>query len=298
MKVKVTVKYLVCACLLLSSCMCAGTTAMAASPDKTGYELVWEDNFDGDTLNRNHWNVEINGSGCGNAELQYYIDDTANVAVRNGNLVLTARVQTYAGKEFTSGRVNTQGKVAFKYGIIEARIKFPRTANGLWPAFWMMGNDIKEAGWPRCGETDILEMGHADGIAAGRQEQLFNGAMHWGESPDKHIQTVGACTNSYSLQDGKYHTFSLLWTPEVIEMYVDGNDTPYLSVDISRNGENDVWKYFHKENFILLNLAVGGNFPNIHNAEKITALKNGSAEMLVDYVRVYQNKAIGITHRQ
>ena len=139
MKVKVTVKYLVCACLLLSSCMCAGTTAMAASPDKTGYELVWEDNFDGDTLNRNHWNVEINGSGCGNAELQYYIDDTANVAVRNGNLVLTARVQTYAGKEFTSGRVNTQGKVAFKYGIIEARIKFPRTANGLWPAFWMMG---------------------------------------------------------------------------------------------------------------------------------------------------------------
>lgn len=81
-------------------------------------------------------------------------------------------------------------------------------------------------------------------------------------------------------------------------MYVDGNDTPYLSVDISRNGENDVWKYFHKENFILLNLAVGGNFPNIHNAEKITALKNGSAEMLVDYVRVYQNKAIGITHRQ
>lgn len=278
--------------------MCAGTTAMAASPDKTGYELVWEDDFDGDTLNRNHWNVEINGSGCGNAELQYYIDDTANVAVRNGNLVLTARVQTYAGKEFTSGRVNTQGKVAFKYGIIEARIKFPRTANGLWPAFWMMGNDIKEAGWPRCGEIDILEMGHADGIAAGRQEQLFNGAMHWGESPDKHIQTVGACTNSYSLQDGKYHTFSLLWTPEVIEMYVDGNDTPYLSVDISRNGENDVWKYFHKENFILLNLAVGGNFPNIHNAEKITALKNGSAEMLVDYVRVYQNKAIGITHRQ
>ena len=112
--------------------MCAGTTAMAASPDKTGYELVWEDDFDGDTLNRNHWNVEINGSGCGNAELQYYIDDTANVAVRNGNLVLTARVQTYAGKEFTSGRVNTQGKVAFKYGIIEARIKFPRTANGLW----------------------------------------------------------------------------------------------------------------------------------------------------------------------
>ena len=281
----------VCLLLLLPLCQVEGMAVMAAQPDKSGYELVWEDDFDGDSLNRSYWNVEVNGSGCGNAELQYYIDDPATVAVRGGNLVLTAHAVQHEGKQFISGRVNTHGKVAFTYGIVEARIKFPKTANGLWPAFWMMGNDIKEVGWPQCGETDILEMGHADGISGGTQERLFNGAMHWGQSPDKHIQTVGVRTSDYSLQDGKYHVFSTLWTPERIEMYVDGCDEPYLSVDITSKGKDGVGKYFHKANFILFNLAVGGNFPGLHSAGDITALKDGeSAEMLVDYVRVYQNK--------
>lgn len=278
-------------CLFVPSCILSCMTALAAHPDKTDYELVWEDDFNGDRLNRDDWNIEVNGSGCGNAELQYYIDDEKNVAVRDGNLVLTARVQSCENKDFTSGRINTQGKVAFTYGIVEARIKLPLTANGLWPAFWMMGNDIKENGWPRCGEIDILEMGHADGIAAGKQDRLFNGAMHWGESATEHIQAVGVHTSDYSLQDGEYHVFTLLWTRDKIEMYVDGKAKPYISVDITENGADNVWKYFHKDNFILFNLAVGGNFPDIHSADGITALSgNGSAEMLVDYVRVYQKK--------
>ena len=130
-----------------------------AVPKKDGYKLVWKDNFDGSALNRDYWNVEVNGSGCGNNELQYYVDNADNVAVRDGNLVITARRQDYDGHAFTSGRVNTCGKVGFTYGIVEARIKLPKTANGLWPAFWMMGDDIKECGWPACGETDVLEMG-------------------------------------------------------------------------------------------------------------------------------------------
>ena len=114
-----------------------------AVPKKDGYKLVWKDNFDGSALNRDYWNVEVNGSGCGNNELQYYVDNADNVAVRDGNLVITARRQDYDGHAFTSGRVNTCGKVGFTYGIVEARIKLPKTANGLWPAFWMMGDDIR-----------------------------------------------------------------------------------------------------------------------------------------------------------
>lgn len=284
------IKFLVKVCVLLPSCFFTCMTVTAASPDKTGYEIVWEDNFDGSSLNRDYWNVEINGTGCGNNELQYYIDSEENVSVRDGNLVLTARVQPHEGKDFTSGRITSQGKVAYTYGIVEARIKLPKTANGLWPAFWMMGDDIKEVGWPRCGEIDILEMGHADGIAAGTQERLFNGCMHWGASTSKHVQSPSARTSDYSLQDGNYHVFTMLWTEQRIEMYVDGGDSPYLSVDISERGEGNIGEYFHNAKFILFNLAVGGDFTGIHSAEEVTALRGGSAEMLVDYVRVYQKK--------
>lgn len=265
--------------------------------DKSDYRLVWSDEFDGASLNRDYWNVEINGSGCGNAELQYYVDSPENVGLRDGNLVLTARRETYEGKDFTSGRINTQGKVAFTYGIVEARIKFPKTTNGLWPAFWMMGDDIRESGWPLCGETDILEMGHANGIAAGTQDRLFNGAMHWGRNEHDHHQAVGDKVNPYSLQDGRYHVFTVVWTADRMEMFVDDDAKPYLSVDLSDKDDKDKpGYYFQQANFILFNLAVGGNFPGIHSASGITALpKDGAAEMLVDYVRVYQKAGENLT---
>lgn len=277
--------------LLAAFALAAAPVAAGASGPGEEYVLVWEDDFNGAELNRSYWNVEINGTGCGNAELQYYVDNASNVGVRDGNLVLTARRQAHEGKDFTSGRINTLGKVAFTYGIIEARIKFPKTADGLWPAFWMMGNDIREEGWPRCGETDILEMGHANGIKDGTQERLFNGALHWGISSAEHRQHVGDSVSGYSLQDGKYHLFKVVWTPKEIAMYVDNAENPYLRLDISdKSDKGKAGYYFHKDNFILFNLAVGGNFPGIHEADGITALKGGEAEMLVDYVRVYQKK--------
>ncbi|MCD8395160.1 MAG: glycoside hydrolase family 16 protein [Bacteroidales bacterium] len=265
------------------------TAAAADSYHLFGYRLAWADEFDGPELDRSAWNVEINGTGCGNEELQFYVDSPDNVSLRDGNLVITARQQDYEDKHFTSARLNTWNKMTFTYGVIEARIMIPQTANGLWPAFWMMGNDLGENGWPACGETDILEMGHFNGIAAGQQDRLFNGALHWGTSADRHAQSVGDRVNPVSLQDGEYHTFYTVWTPEKIEMFVDDATEPYLSMDITeRENPAAPGYYYHKPNFLLLNLAVGGCFPGILDPKDITALPDGKAEMLVDYVRVYQ----------
>lgn len=264
------------------------------------YRLVWADEFDGDSLNRNVWNVEVNGGGSGNAELQYYTDRPENVSVGTdpvsgkGCLILTARKEAYRHAAFTSGRVNTQGKVYFTHGKVEASIKFPRTADGLWPAFWMMGNSYRTVGWPRCGETDILEMGHADGIQAGRQDRYFNGACHWGFHKDNAYPSYArASTNAYDMQDGEFHLFTCYWDTERIRMYLDRDKypdaPPYYELDIAETaGEWAAGRYFHQPNFILFNLAVGGRFTGILHPDSVTALPAGEAGMYVDYVRVYQ----------
>lgn len=266
--------------------------ALLAAVPEGPYVTVWEDNFNGPELDRSVWNVEVNGSGCGNHELEFYVDSAANLSVRDGALVLKARRTPHAGTHaFTSARLNTHGKKAFTYGIVEASIKLPKTADGLWPAFWMMGDLIGEIGWPACGEIDILEMGHADGIAARTQDRLFNGALHFGESNADHHQVVGPSTNPYSLQDGRFHTFRAVWTPERIEMFVDSIPEPYLSVDIRPSDDLKApGRYFHQPHFILLNLAVGGDFPGLHDPAQVSALpeEGSEAEMIVDYVRVLQ----------
>lgn len=277
---------------LLTAVCVAATAQIPTHLQLAGYEMTWCDDFSGDCLNRDYWNVEVNGTGCGNNELQFYIDSLATVCVEDGNLVLTATRTPYGNHEFISGRVNTKDKFTFKYGLVEASIKLPKTANGLWPAFWMMGNDITSNSWPLCGETDILEMGHFDGINASTQDRLFNGAVHCGTTSKSHRQQVGAYTSPYSLQDGKYHKFYVLWTSQSIQMYVDDNEEPYFVVDITdRDSENGTGYFFQKPFFFLFNLAVGGNFPDINTADDVTALQNGSASMYVDYVRVYQPSA-------
>ena len=137
--------------------------------DTDGYKLVWQDLFDAQELNPQRWNIEVNGSGGGNNEMQYYTDREKNVRLGddgegNGCLILTAKKEIYSGKSCTSGRINSKNKIAFKHGKVEASIKLPYTANGLWPAFWMMGNDYDKVGWPECFEMDIIEFGHQNGI--------------------------------------------------------------------------------------------------------------------------------------
>ncbi len=282
-------------------------SASAAEPqngtgETDGYRLVWQDLFDKGTLDPMRWEIEVNGDGGGNNELQYYTDREENVRVGddgqgNGCLILTARRESYKGKSFTSGRIISKNLTVFTHGKLEAAIRLPKTANGLWPAFWAMGNDIDQVGWPRCGEIDIVEMGHQDAFGKGTQERYFNGACHWG-SGWPNPSYARHSTWPYSLQDGEFHIFTLIWDANTIEMYVDRDkypeSGPYYKMDIPDNKPSDEsypGNYFHKDNFILFNLAVGGNFPGIYNASGVTALNddNGDeASMYVNYVKIYQ----------
>ena len=275
-----------------------------------GYKLVWQDNFDGDQLDENNWNIEVNGDGGGNQELQYYRRE--NVAVADGKLVLTARRENYGGKQFTSGRVNTQNKAAFKHGLLQARIKFPSTKDGLWPAYWMMGNDMRRVGWPRCGEMDIVELGHAKGISAGTQDRYFGGTLHYGPSASQagHQQLSQEYTvpaDMAAITDGNYHDILVYWNGDILEMYYDitmeeweANEPVvmskkmFFSTSITTSDDDyAVGKYFHKPFFFLFNLAVGGWYPGITDPAKITALPNAGdeAKMYVDFVKVYQEEA-------
>ncbi|MCH5217359.1 MAG: family 16 glycosylhydrolase [Muribaculaceae bacterium] len=271
------------------------------SGETDGYKLVWQDLFDGGELNLDRWVIEVNGDGGGNNELQYYKAENVSVGddgQGNGCLILTARREDYKGKKFTSGRLNTLHKVTFTHGKVEASIKLPKTANGLWPAFWMMGDDFSEVGWPACGETDILEMGNSNGMNRGTSERYFNGACHWGTRWDQVGDYARDATWDYSLQDNAFHLYTCIWDQNFIRMYVDMDKypekAPYYEIDISKIDWNDGWcagNYFHKPNFIIFDLAIGGNFTGIWDAAKITALNDANgqeASMYVNYLKIYQ----------
>jgi beta-glucanase (GH16 family) len=272
----------------------------AAIPDYEGYALAWSDEFNDSTLNTADWTALNDGSGGGNQELQYYRPSNVTMGVEPATgkhcLILTAKKESYSGKTATSGRVEGKGKRTFKYGRLEASIKLPHTADGLWPAFWMLGNDFPTIGWPACGEIDILEMGHATGIKNGTQDRYFNGACHY-----PYGSPVENVTHSASLQTD-FHLFTLLWDEYNIKMFVDLDKNPaaipYFTLNISnKTSERAAGYYFNKPFYFLFNLAVGGHFPfdgssaslqnNINN---VTALQSGDAKMYVDFVRVYSKQ--------
>lgn len=290
---------LVVAFLLLA---CKNSDNVKVSPpelgsgEKDGYKLVWEDLFNDAELNKNNWLIEVNGNGGGNNELQYYRSENISlgkdVATNRNCLIITAKKEDYKGKSVTSGRLNTNGKKGFKYGKIEASIKLPKTADGLWPAFWMLGSDFNTVGWPKSGEIDILEMGNENGIKNKTQDKYFNGALHWGPQWDNMGHYAKDFTSGYGLQDD-FHLYTLIWDKQKIKMYLDLDKnpqaTPYFEMNITDvSGDKSPGNYFNKEFFILFNLAVGGNFTKIHNINNVTALNAGSAQMFVDYVKVYQ----------
>lgn len=262
-----------------------------ASTDPGGWKTIWYDHFEGTELNSKNWNIEINADGGGNSELQYYGPE--GIRVENSNLILTAKRESNMGREITSGRINSHNKIYFTHGKIEARIKLPYTEKGLWPAFWMLGENIDTHTWPRCGEIDILEMGNVEGWSpVNNPKRYFNGALHWGYYVNGGYPNYGRSSNAdYDIQGDDYHTFTCIWDANSIAMYLDldkyPNKDPYYKMDI--NGyDNDqaAGNYFHKPFHILFNLAVGGMFPQIYEVGGITA--ELPAQMLVDWVRISQ----------
>ncbi|GAB4316789.1 MAG: hypothetical protein Kow00127_08400 [Bacteroidales bacterium] len=233
--------------------------------------LVWADEFDYTGLpDPDRWNMEIGGHGWGNNELQYYTNSESNASVANGVLTITAREESYGGKDYTSARLTTQDKFSFRYGKIEARIKMPY-GQGLWPAFWMLGSNINSVGWPACGEIDIVELIGGEG----NDNKIFS-TLHW-DNNGEHAQYG----QTYSLTSGifadQFHTFSLEWTDQTITSYVDS--IQYFVIDITPAELSE----FHENFFMILNLAVGGNLPGPPNASTVFP-----QTLEVDYVRVYE----------
>ncbi len=284
--------------IILSNDATPRTTPNKSCGGGTGeYELVWNEDFTDGSLDRTVWNIEVNNDGGGNNELQYYCEKAVTVGAEPTTgkqcLILTATKESYLGKDCTSGRVNSKGNMYYTFGRIDARIKFPQTANGLWPAFWQMGNNFDEVGWPRCGETDLIELGHQNAFSTGTQDRYFNGAMHVGSAWNTVSSEANSVTWDYSVED-TFHIVTMIWTPTSIDMYMDKDAYPnkatYFHADLEPSDDPNYNRQlvFGKPNFVIANLAVGGQFPGIYNVNNITALANGPRKMYIDWIRIYQ----------
>ena len=241
------------------------------------YQLVWEDDFAGlagTAPDATKWTYDIGigpgNDGWGNNELEYYTDRTENAALDGaGNLAITARSESFGGRSFTSARLNTKGIFTQTYGRFEARIKMP-WGPGIWPAFWMLGANIDEVAWPKCGEIDIMEY-------RGQEPNLVHGSLHGpGYSGGSAITKSFGFTNDRF--DVGFHLFAVEWGEDYIDYYVD--DTLY-----QRIRPDDVpgeWVY-NQPFFIILNVAIGGNYVGFP-----TPQTPFPQTMLVDYVKVYK----------
>lgn len=243
------------------------------------WKLVFTEDFN--TFDNSVWTKETHEPGWVNNELQEYIEACVSVG-KDGDksvLILTAKKE---GDKFYSGRVNSKGKKSFQYGKVEASIKLPKTANGLWPAFWMMGDNDRQ--WPACGEIDIMEMGEKAGIANNTTETYINTAIHYGPNVEGHEQVFQTKTMEKSLQDGNYHVYSLEWNENELIVKVDD----ILIKTFNIGPDSGRFEYFNDKFYLLLNLAVGGDFPGITDPAQITALKDGEkAQMFIDWVKIY-----------
>lgn len=254
--------------LLLTAC--AAVTETPAPPpewEREGWVLVWQDEFEGDALDPTNWTFDIGGHGWGNNELQAYTDRPENVRVEDGLLIIEARAEPFVRRNYTSGRIKTQGLREWTYGRFEARMQLPY-GNGIWPAFWMLGADIAQTPWPACGEIDIMEH-------IGREPTRIYGTVHGpgysGSGGVGHYTTVADVSEAF-------HVYAVEWEPEEIRWYVD--EQQYFRV--TPESVRGTWVFDHPF-FLLLNLAVGGNWPGPPDDTTVFP-----QFLKVDYVRVYQ----------
>ncbi|HVQ39918.1 MAG TPA: glycoside hydrolase family 16 protein [Pyrinomonadaceae bacterium] len=263
---------------ILVSYSSVGSTVSTSNP--AVWSLVWSDEFNGpnsSTVDSAKWSFDIGGNGWGNNELQSYTSRTTNAKLQDGALVIRALKETYTGSDnitrnYTSARILTRNKFTQTYGRFEARIRVPY-GQGIWPAFWMLGDDIGSAGWPKCGEIDIMEN-------IGREPSIVHGTLHGpGYSGGNGISASYALPSSQKFSDA-YHTYAVEWEPNVFRFYVDG--LLYKTRTPADLPAGQAWVFNHPF-FLILNVAVGGDWPG--NPNDTTVFPQ---QMLVDFVRVYQ----------
>lgn len=240
------------------------------------YELVWNEEFNYTGLpDSTKWTHEVGASGWGNNEWQYYTEKRLeNSRVENGNLIIEARKESYEGSNYTSARLITyQNGHYWKYGKIEARMKLPY-GQGIWPAFWMLGKNFFEGtGWPACGEIDIMEMvGGGEG-----RDDVVHGTVHWADNGGNYASYGDKYQLSSGILADNFHVFSIEWNSSSIKWFIDG--IQYHVIDITPGALSE----FHQEFFLILNIAVGGNWPGYPDATTVFP-----QQMQVDYIRVYQ----------
>lgn len=229
-----------------------------------GWKMVWSDEFNYTGLpDTTKWVNEV--GFIRNRELQYYTERRIeNSVVAGGNLLLIGRQEEYDTARYTSASITTDGRYNWTYGKIEARMKLPK-GKGMWPAFWMLGQNIHQVGWPRCGEIDIME--HIN------EEDILYGNLHWHN--ERHVSTG----NSVPCTVGEFHNYSVEWDRDSIKWLIDGNSYHSWCITDSVNSTEE----FHKPHYIILNLAIGGQWPG--NPDETTMFPD---TVFVDYVRVYQ----------
>jgi beta-glucanase (GH16 family) len=241
-------------------------TSIAFAQPK-GKKLVWEEQFNLKELNEIDWNYEV-GDGCpncgwGNNERQLYTKNNHHLV--DGNLIIVANKNE---ETYTSTRINTKGKREFKYGYIEARAKIPR-GQGIWPAFWMLGSNIDKIGWPKCGEIDILEY-------VGKEPSIIFTSLH---TQDSHGNTINTKKSKIENIEQGFHLYAIDWTKDKIDFFVDNILVYTFNPTVK---DQNTWPY-DQPFFILLNVAIGGNFGGPAVDDAIFP-----QEFIVDYIKVYQ----------
>jgi len=242
-------------------------------------DLIWSDEFsDNGAPDPNNWTYDIgNGEwGWGNNEVQYYTDDSRNVRVENGNLIISALKE---GDQWTSARIKTQGLKTFTYVTVKVKAMLPE-GSGTWPAIWMLGSDITKVGWPASGEIDIMEH-------VGKNPGSIHSSLH---TPSSYGNTQNSSHVTVPDFSSEFHVYEVEWTPESISFSIDGEAFYVYNPSLKTE---ETWP-FNNDFFIILNVAMGGNWGSDQQYETGDQ-RNGidpsltEANMIIDYVRVYKN---------
>ncbi len=251
-----------------------GALVASTGTGQASWQLAWSDEFtqaDGSSPDPVKWGYDIGNGGWGNNEQEYYTSRTNNARIEGGQLVIEARQESYGGSSYTSARLLTRGKWSGTYGRMEARLKIPR-GQGLWPAFWMLGTNIDSVGWPTCGEIDIMEN-------IGREPTLVHGTIHGpGYSGGNGIGGPCSLANNAVFADD-FHIYAIEWTPNQLKWFVDGQQ--FFVATPANLPQGTTW-VFTQPQFLILNVAVGGNWPGYPDATTTFPQR-----MTVDYVRFY-----------